>query len=282
MKQYKILAIKKEWTELTKIIASTKMDCLVENQETREVSRKIVTFFQLVDLYDAKKDMCFSVNSKIKVEDIREAKLKDSKDNGLSASNSDKKENPFYRPSYYMRTNKDIHEKNKLEQISAIKKEDFNLPEIKEYKINLEKIKSLEEAKEVLGALNIRVASMDGEILPNGHNMNVLMKYIDMKDSKIESVDFNEIKLEFENGVSRLVGLELGKNIYKTQVEGKVDYSKKNIIVIPNEIEDVAITFVQGLTEGIFDNIKKDEFQTYFEVRGSQKVIDKVIKSIYF
>lgn len=281
MERYKILEINKEWTESRMAITLRKMDCLVENQDTKEVSRKIVTFFQLLDLCNVKKDMCFSVNSRIGVEDVKGFELKNIKDDKLSALNTDNKK-LFHRPSYYMRTSEDIRREKKLEQISSIKKDEIKLPEIKEYKINLEKIKSLEEAKEVLGALNIRIASMDGEILPNGHNMNVLMKYIDMKDSKIESVDFNEIKLEFENGVSRLVGLELGKNIYKTQIEGKVDYSKKNIIVIPNEIEDVAITFVQGLTEGIFDNIKKDEFQTYFEVRGSQKVIDKVIKSIYF
>lgn len=190
--------------------------------------------------------------------------------------------NLCHRPSYYMRTSEDVYRNKKLEQISSIETDESSFPKVKEYKINLDKIKTLEEAKEVLHALNIKIALVDGEILDSEYDMNVLMKYIDIKDLQVKTKDFNEIRLEFEDGVVRLTGLELGVDVYEAQVKDKVDYSKKNIIVIPNEIEDVAIAFVQGLTKGIFNNIRKDEFHAYFEIRGKQKLVDKIIKSIYF
>lgn len=91
-----------------------------------------------------------------------------------------------------------------------------------------------------------------------------------------------KIILNFPNEITRLFGKEFGKEIDTLQIKDEIDYSKKNIIVIPENIEDVSISFVQGLTEDIFVKIRKDEFQRYFSVKGNPKVVDKVIKSIYY
>lgn len=92
----------------------------------------------------------------------------------------------------------------------------------------------------------------------------------------------NKIVLTFTNSISRLAGNALGRDIYEKQVKSKIDYTKMNTIVIPTTIEDVAISFVQGFTQGIFNDIQKDEFSDYFKVEGNVKVVDKFMKSVYF
>lgn len=92
----------------------------------------------------------------------------------------------------------------------------------------------------------------------------------------------NKIALTFTNSISRLAGNTLGRETFEKQVKGKIDYSKMNIIVMPDTIEDLAISFVQGFTQEIFNDIQKDEFSDYFKVEGNQKVVDKFMKSVYF
>ena len=65
---YDILEIKKEWVEQFSIISVTKLECLLLNSKTKNKERKIVTFFQLVDLYSAKLNKYFCTSDKIKVE----------------------------------------------------------------------------------------------------------------------------------------------------------------------------------------------------------------------
>lgn len=92
----------------------------------------------------------------------------------------------------------------------------------------------------------------------------------------------NKITLSFPTTINRLAGNHFGVEIYNDQVKEKINYSKKNIIIIPEYIEDVAISFVQGFTQEIFNKIKKDEFTNYFEIQANDKVRNKFIKSIYF
>lgn len=92
----------------------------------------------------------------------------------------------------------------------------------------------------------------------------------------------NRIKLLFTNNVNKLVGDKLGKDTYEKQVKEFVNFTKLNIVVIPYTIEDISISFVQGFTQSIFENIRKDEFNKYFKIIGSQKVVDKFNKSINY
>lgn len=197
--------------------------------------------------------------------------------------NKNYEKKPFYRPSYYMKPiNKDS--KNKLEYVSSIKKIKFGedkIPISKTYRLDLDKIKTLEDVKKILGALNIEITIKDGIISDNKYDMNILMKYMDIEENNIDANKVTEIKMEFDNGVYRLVGNELGKAVYKEQLEKNIDYSKKNILLIPDYIEDISISFVQGLTEEIFRNINKDEFEVYFKLKGNKNVIEKFMKLIY-
>lgn len=65
----------------------------------------------------------------------------------------------------------------------------------------------------------------------------------------------NEINLVFDKSTTRLAGNPYGKSVYREQIERKIDYNKKNIIVFPNNIEKVASSFIQGLFSEIVKNI---------------------------
>lgn len=95
-------------------------------------------------------------------------------------------------------------------------------------------------------------------------------------------MDNNIITLHFRKDISRLAGNKLGEDTFEKQIKDNINYSKLNILVFPDEIENIAISFVQGLTKGIFDEINKDEFSRYFKVVAKGDLPDKFIKSIYF
>ena len=90
------------------------------------------------------------------------------------------------------------------------------------------------------------------------------------------------IKLDVDSTITRLAGNPYGEEIYNTQVKDKIDFSSKNTIVVPENIEDVAISFVQGFTKNIFSKIDKEDFYNYFNIEGKVKVVNKFRKSIYF
>lgn len=92
----------------------------------------------------------------------------------------------------------------------------------------------------------------------------------------------NRLELEFPKSISRLAGNALGREIYEKQAKSKIDYAKMNIIVMPKTIEDIAISFVQGFTQEIFNEINKDEFTNYFKIEGNPKVVDKFMKAVFF
>lgn len=94
----------------------------------------------------------------------------------------------------------------------------------------------------------------------------------------------NEVKIElkFRNKPTRLYGEIAGENIYILAVEDNIDWNGKNIIIFPEYIENISISFVKGFTKKIFDNINKDEFLKYFKIIfHKSELIDKFIKSIY-
>ncbi|WP_122639030.1 hypothetical protein [Romboutsia sp. Marseille-P6047] len=92
----------------------------------------------------------------------------------------------------------------------------------------------------------------------------------------------NRIELSFRNSVSRLAGNKLGIDTYEKQVKEFVDLTKVNVIIIPDAIEDIAISFVQGFTYEIFEEIRRTDFYKYFKIEGNKKVVDKFSKSVNY
>lgn len=59
------------------------------------------------------------------------------------------------------------------------------------------------------------------------------------------------IKLEFPKDLSKLAGNRYGKKIFDEQVKGIIDYSKNITFVLPNGIDRVASSFIQGFFDSI-------------------------------
>lgn len=92
----------------------------------------------------------------------------------------------------------------------------------------------------------------------------------------------NRIELKFSNTITRLAGNPYGQEIFMKQVKNNVKSDKLNIIVIPDYIEDIAISFVQGFCEKAFETIGKEEFYKYYKIEGREKVVTNFNKYIFY
>ncbi|SJZ61294.1 hypothetical protein [Anaerorhabdus furcosa] len=96
-------------------------------------------------------------------------------------------------------------------------------------------------------------------------------------------METNEIYIEFETkSLTRISGNPLGREIYDRQIKGKFDINKLNIVIFPDYIEGVSISFVQGLLSGILENINLDELNSKFKfVCKNTRVQNKIMDSIF-
>lgn len=193
----------------------------------------------------------------------------------------------FYRPSYYMRPTKESRD-NKIEKTISCMKSREEIAQGEKYKLNINKVKTLEDAKEILSALNLQMNIQNGYM---SFNINCtaenLMKYMDLdkdiqKDILQEDVlELNEIKIRLhDNSIDRLVKYEFGKRLYHEQVKHKLNEKQKNVIIIPDNIKNVSISFVKGLLDDIVTNWGREYFINNFQVRGPKLVVSKIYLAI--
>ncbi len=87
----------------------------------------------------------------------------------------------------------------------------------------------------------------------------------------------NIIELEFDKTISGLAGNDYGYEEYKKQIKDKFNYDKKNIIIFPEQIKKVAISFVQGMFKDILKEIDKNEIEEYVIIKSSSDQLTKRI-----
>ena len=93
----------------------------------------------------------------------------------------------------------------------------------------------------------------------------------------------NIINLQFDKDVSGLAGNEYGYEQYKKQLLGKFDMNKNNIIVFPEQIQKIAISFIQGLFGEILEKIDKNDIEKYITIKtSSERLTEKVVNNIKF
>lgn len=92
----------------------------------------------------------------------------------------------------------------------------------------------------------------------------------------------NKIFLTFEKDITRLVGEDCGNNTYLNQIKDNIKFDMMNVIVIPEHIQDVSISFTKGLTKDLLKVIYLDEFGDLFDFEGNPKICEKMKKSVYF
>ncbi|MDT9722186.1 hypothetical protein QVE09_25075 [Paenibacillus sp. ClWae2A] len=65
----------------------------------------------------------------------------------------------------------------------------------------------------------------------------------------------NHFELKFDKMITKLAGNPLGKQVFKEQLMGNVNYEYNITIVIPDRIDTIASSFIQGFFEDIVKNI---------------------------
>ncbi len=87
----------------------------------------------------------------------------------------------------------------------------------------------------------------------------------------------NEIKLEFEKTLTNLAGNRFGRKIYQDQIKDKLKSDETNIILIPDVIEDVAVSFVQGIYSEICETYGKEKALEMMELKSvNPEVLEKM------
>jgi len=93
----------------------------------------------------------------------------------------------------------------------------------------------------------------------------------------------NIIELSFDKMIAGLAGNDFGYEEYRKQIEGKFDYNKKNIIIFPEQIKKVAISFIQGMFRDILEKINKEIIEEYIEIQSSSdQLTNKILNNIKF
>lgn len=90
----------------------------------------------------------------------------------------------------------------------------------------------------------------------------------------------NRIVLTFDNSLTAIAGYKFGEEIFEMQVEKKYRSGEKNIIEFPQQIESVAISFVQGFLKKLLKANTLSKIKEEIEIVGNQKFVTKFNKVI--
>jgi len=89
------------------------------------------------------------------------------------------------------------------------------------------------------------------------------------------------INLEFDKTVSSIAGNPYGKETFDEQVKKIINYNEKTTIVFPSYIRKIAISFIQGFTKEMIDNLGYEKFFEIIEIDvSSAKLKEKFIESL--
>lgn len=93
-----------------------------------------------------------------------------------------------------------------------------------------------------------------------------------------------ENRLNVSTKENVLVGYSNGKEMYNIHFANtlRFDAIGVNVIVFPNTVMDISISFVNGFTDGLFKRIGRNEFRTYIKIDGRERVVEKFYKSIMY
>lgn len=85
----------------------------------------------------------------------------------------------------------------------------------------------------------------------------------------------NIIELRIDKTLTMLVGNDFGRTICESQINPNVDNNQENVIVIPETVNSVAISFIEGLLKALSNQVKRDEFYKYFSIKATASVENK-------
>lgn len=92
----------------------------------------------------------------------------------------------------------------------------------------------------------------------------------------------SKVILDLNTTITRLAGNEYGQRIFIEQVKDKINYNKENIIIFPDIIENIAISFVQGFAKEIIRNVSTDKVHEIVKIEGRDKVVSNFYKYMLY
>ncbi len=90
-----------------------------------------------------------------------------------------------------------------------------------------------------------------------------------------------DIVLSFDKLVTNLAGNRFGRKTYAEQVKAHINTEEKNYIILPDQIEDIASSFIQGFYSEISEVYGKGKALQVLELKSANPyVIEKIRESI--
>lgn len=91
----------------------------------------------------------------------------------------------------------------------------------------------------------------------------------------------SEKVINIETNAKVLVGEGTGKKLYDTYFRPNID-GNKVMINFPRNVEDISISVVMGIKEGLLEDKIFEEFYNKFEINGNKNVVEKFYKSLKY
>lgn len=93
----------------------------------------------------------------------------------------------------------------------------------------------------------------------------------------------NIIPLYLKNNDIVLVGKRDGKKLYKKQIKKVFRYDTVNIIIFPECIERISVSFIEGMFYEIRKNIEREKIKDYIKIETSSKILtSKIYRTLDF
>ncbi len=84
------------------------------------------------------------------------------------------------------------------------------------------------------------------------------------------------VTLSFKSTISRLAGNQYGRQVYEEQVSSYFKPNQPLVIVFPDQIIDVATSFVQGFFKAMIDVYGKENFFSNIEIVACERVKQRI------
>lgn len=91
----------------------------------------------------------------------------------------------------------------------------------------------------------------------------------------------SEKVINIETNAKILIGEGTGKKLYGTYFRPNIA-SNKVMISFPKNVEDISISVVMGIKEGLLEDKIFEEFSNKFEISGNKNVVEKFYKSLNY
>ena len=65
----------------------------------------------------------------------------------------------------------------------------------------------------------------------------------------------NQFELQFDKALTKLSGFDFGKEMFDEQIKGKIDYELDIMFIIPDRVDLIASSFIQGFFEDVVNKI---------------------------